>query len=135
MKSINKKNKMLVIVVLLMGFVNVTAQSAWVAPESADTISNPLKNDQTAIKEGKKLFTSMCVICHGNKGKGDGVAGAALSPRPANFSLKSIQDQTDGALFWKLTNGKAPMASYKELLTETQRWQLVNYLRTFKNKQ
>jgi len=28
----------------------------------------------------------MCTICHGDKGKGDGVAGAALNPRPGNFT-------------------------------------------------
>jgi len=74
----------------------------------------------------------MCVICHGAKGKGDGIAGVSLNPKPGNFTIERIQSQTDGAIFWKLTNGKAPMAAYKEILTETQRWELVNYIRTFK---
>ena len=38
-------------------------------------------------------------------------------------------NQTDGNLFWKITNGKAPMASYEELLTDNQRWKVVNYIR------
>lgn len=118
---------------LLISVALVANAQTWVAPKSADTIENPFKDNKDAVKSGKKLFTSMCVICHGFKGKGDGVAGAALSPKPANFTLKAIQEQTDGALFWKLTNGKAPMAAYKDMLTEEQRWQLVNYLRTFKN--
>jgi mono/diheme cytochrome c family protein len=121
----------LTLLVLFSVTITVNAQT-WVAPKSADAIENPFIGNKDAVKKGKKLFTSMCVICHGIKGKGDGVAGAALSPKPANFTLKTIQDQTDGVLFWKLTNGKAPMAAYKEMLTKEQRWQLVNYLRTFK---
>jgi len=120
----------LTLLLLLSATFMVNAQT-WVAPKSADTLENPLKDNKDAIKKGKKLYASMCVICHGFKGKGDGVAGAALSPRPANFTSKKVQAQTDGALFWKMTNGNPPMASYKSILTKEQRWQLVNYLRTF----
>lgn len=121
-------------VVLIVTFsINAQAQkSSWVAPKNADAIENPLKGNTDAIKKAKKLYASMCVICHGNKGKGDGIAGAALSPKPANFTSKKVQAQTDGAIFWKLTNGNAPMAAYKDILYEEQRWLLVNYIRTFK---
>jgi len=73
-----------------------------------------------------------CAICHGKKGKGDGVAGMALKPRPADFTKDVIQKQTDGAIYWKLTEGKAPMAAYKETLSEEQRWQLVNFIRSLR---
>lgn len=101
----------------------------WIAPTSANKIINPLKGNSTATAEGKKLYTTYCVICHGNKGKGDGVAGAALNPKPTDFTKQTVQDQTDGAIFWKLTNGRSPMAAYKDILKEEQRWQLVNYIR------
>ncbi len=104
----------------------------WVAPKSADQMVNPFVNDVKATKEGKKLFQQMCTICHGNSGKGDGMAGAALNPKPTNFTLDETQKQTDGALFWKITEGRTPMAAYKDVLTETKRWQLVNYIRTMK---
>ena len=86
----------------------------------------------TELLKGKKLYNQMCAVCHGAKGKGDGVAGAALNPKPTNFTSASVQAQTDGAIFWKITEGRSPMASYKTILKEEQRWQLVNYLRTFK---
>jgi len=108
------------------------AQSTWKAPKSADDKVNPLSGDAAAAKKGKKVYTQMCTICHGAKGKGDGVAGASLSPKPANFTSAAIQAESDGAIFWKLTEGKAPMAGYKDMLTDTQRWELVNYIRTFK---
>jgi mono/diheme cytochrome c family protein len=36
--------------------------------------------------EGKATFDTMCVTCHGASGKGDGPAGAALNPTPADFT-------------------------------------------------
>lgn len=120
---------------LTISVMNSKAYSQeWIAPKSAENIENPIKNDKVSIKEAKKIFTNMCLICHGAKGKGDGVASVALNPKPANFSSDKIQKQSDGALFWKLTEGRTPMAPYKEILTEKQRWQLVNYIRIFKAK-
>ena len=104
----------------------------WVAPASADKLVNPVKGDASAVKAGEVLYTKMCAICHGNKGKGDGMAGMSLNPRPSNFTKTSLQEQSDGALFWKLTTGRSPMAGYEKILKEEQRWQLVNYIRTFK---
>lgn len=104
----------------------------WIAPSSAKDILNPLKGNTVATMEGKKLFTQICAVCHGDKGKGDGVGGATLNPKPRNFTLDKTQEQTDGDFFWKLSEGRPPMASYKTILTPTQRWQLINYIRTFK---
>ena len=111
---------------------SIYSQSTWKAPKSADEIKNPFKNDVVATKKGKKMFNQLCVICHGAKGKGDGIAGMALNPRPASFITKAFSSQTDGAIFWKITEGNAPMASYKDLISKEERWQLINYLRTLK---
>jgi mono/diheme cytochrome c family protein len=108
----------------------LTAQDGtWVAPASADQINNPFAGNTDAIKAGKKLYNQNCSICHGAKGRGDGMAGMALKPRPADFTKDIVKNQTDGAIFWKITEGKAPMAAYKTTFSEEQRWQLVNYLR------
>lgn len=117
---------------LALSLMSFNLNEAWKAPASAKNITNPLKSNSEATAEGKKLYENMCVVCHGNKGKGDGIAGMTLKPRPANLTQALVQDQTDGEIYWKVTEGRAPMASYKELLTEQQRWQLVNYIRTFK---
>jgi len=38
------------------------------------------------VSKGKALFITTCVSCHGAEGKGDGVAGTALNPKPRNFT-------------------------------------------------
>jgi len=119
-------------ILLFTGWTSFSNIDQWKAPASVDNLKNPIMGDIKAIDKGKKLYKQMCAICHGDKGKGDGIAGASLNPRPANFAIYDIQSQSDGAIYWKITEGRAPMASYKDILKEEQRWQLVNYIRTFK---
>lgn len=122
--------KFLLVFAFIFGYSQMmNAQSNWTAPASANNIQNPYKGNKTATAEGKKLFNQLCVVCHGNKGKGDGLAGMNLNPRPANLTSSKVQSQTDGAIYWKITEGKPPMPSYKQALTDQQRWQLVNYIR------
>ncbi len=132
-KTIMKQYKIafcaLTVLFLSVSTLVLSQQSTWKAPAAADKSVNPLKGDPTSITEGKKIYESMCVICHGDKGKGNGAAGVSLSPRPANFLAITVRHESDGAIFWKLSEGNAPMAAYKGLLSETQRWQLVNYIR------
>ena len=106
------------------------AQTKWAAPKEADNLKNPLAGNTDVLKEGKSLYTSYCAPCHGEKGKGDGVAAASLSTKPADHSSAYVQGQTDGALFWLITEGNNPMPTYKQALSENQRWELVNYIRT-----
>ena len=108
------------------------SQEKWIAPASADKIINPLKNDATATASGKKLFKMMCSVCHGSKGKGDGIGGAGLTTKPTNLTSAEFQSQTDGAIFWKIAKGRAPMASYREAIPEKNRWELINYIKTLK---
>ena len=122
---------------LLMGIsVGCLGQSveSWIAPKEADNLKNPFAGNTDAIKAGKKVYMQYCVICHGDKGRGDGMAGVALNPRPSDFSSAKVQAQSDGAIFGKMANGRAPMAAYKELIPEKDRWQLVTYIRTLKSK-
>lgn len=40
-----------------------------------------------SIEKGKTLYLNNCSSCHGNEGKGDGIAGASLNPKPRNFTV------------------------------------------------
>lgn len=106
----------------------------WKAPTYADKLKNPLVADAKATKDGKNLFTTNCASCHGDKGDGNGPASATINPKPKNLTSKQVQEQTDGALYWKITTGKQPMISWQSALSEKQRWSLVNYVRQLGKK-
>lgn len=135
MKAVAFKSGTILIMVLFISWTIAGSiqlpikNNEWIAPKEADELINPLKGNAEATAAGKKLYKTYCNVCHGDKGKGDGIAGLALKPPPADYSSEKIQKQTDGAIFWKITEGKPPMASYKLILTDAQRWQLVNYTR------
>lgn len=119
----------------MMGNQNRNQQSGqWTAPVSANKLKNPFGDNAPATVEGKKIFIAQCAICHGDKGIGDGAAGGSLNPKPANLTSEKVKNQSDGAIFWKITTGNSPMPSYKLILTEEKRWQLVNYIRKLQSK-
>jgi mono/diheme cytochrome c family protein len=76
------------------------------------------------------LYQHICAVCHGSSGKGDGVAATGLNVTPADHTSQFVQLQTDGSLFWEISNGHAPMPAYKNVITAKQRWELINYIRT-----
>jgi mono/diheme cytochrome c family protein len=123
---------LIIMLLFLTVSFNKPTQDKWVAPASADKINNPLKGDVNAETSGKRLYKMMCFVCHGPKGKGDGMGGAGLTPKPTNFTSEAFQSQTDGAIFWKIAEGRSPMASYKTSIPEKKRWEIINYLRTLK---
>ena len=118
-------------ILYLFSFSTVVAQSKpWPVPAQASSTKSPLANDAATIKEGMTVYQSFCSPCHGNKGKGDGVAAAALTIKPADHTSAAMLNETDGSLFYKISEGRTPMPQYKTALTETQRWELVAFIRT-----
>jgi mono/diheme cytochrome c family protein len=123
--------KILLALAIVLASTFVLAESAdWRAPASAANRPNPVPVNANTIALGQKLYLANCFTCHGAEGKGDGPGAAALEKKPANLSqrIKST-GESDGELFWKISEGRAPMVTWKATLSETQRWELVNYLR------
>src|SRR5215510_2539345 len=107
----------------------VHAQAAWEAPAAEKTKKNPSPADAKTVAQGKKVADINCASCHGAKGKGDGVAAAALSPKPADWTSAKVQAESDGEIFWKISTGRGAMPSWKHL-PENDRWALVRYIRS-----
>ena len=125
----NLLNVMVVILVISYP-ANAQTTSKWNAPAWADTLYNPYAHNAAITDTGKVLYQKNCSVCHGTSGKGDGIAAIGLTVRPANHTSVMVQQQTDGCLFYKIANGRLPMPPFKNILTEKQRWSLVNYIRT-----
>jgi hypothetical protein len=60
--------------------------------------------------------------------------GAALNPKPKNLAGKAVQVQTDGELFWKISEGRGAMPTWKSL-PEKDRWSLVRYIGSLATKE
>ncbi|MBI4610337.1 MAG: cytochrome c [Candidatus Rokubacteria bacterium] len=107
------------------------AQEKWKAPAEAKQLKNPLPKSDKVLAQAKKVFETNCVACHGPKGLGDGPAAAALPVKPANWTAAATQAESDGELFWKISNGRGPMPPWKHL-PENDRWAMVQFIRTLK---
>ena len=106
------------------------APPPWVAPEDAKKVKNPIPPTQETLAAAQQLFSDNCVLCHGEKGAGDGPGAKTIKVKPANFTDPKLQaSETDGALFWKMSNGRGPMPAWKDELTDEERWKLVGYIR------
>lgn len=97
----------------------------WQAPRAAAARGNPLPTTPEIVGGGRKLFLRHCAECH----RGDGQGGK----KAADLLLPVVQEQSDGALFWKISNGnpRRGMPSWGRL-PEAQRWQLVLYVRALR---
>lgn len=102
----------------------------WTAPARAAKKANPIPPDAKSLELGRKLWERDCLSCHGAKGRGDGPQAADLDRKPADFADAAMWDQSDGAFFWKLVEGKTPMPATKTLLSDEERWHIINYMRT-----
>lgn len=121
--------------VLILGSVGIALaqnagyqqDSSWRPPAEAAAKKSPLADKPQAGAGGKKLFTRNCVECHGDDGSG------IIKKHAADLQLPVVQQQSDGTLFWKITNGNTDrgMPSFSNL-PEMQRWQLVLFVRSLK---
>ena len=104
----------------------------WQAPPEALELSNPVKTRPDAARIGEALYSQRCLDCHGRKGYGNGGMSRGLKKNPTNLASKMVQANTDGELFWKITNGRSPMPANRVRFTDEQRWYIVTFLRTLK---
>jgi mono/diheme cytochrome c family protein len=90
---------------------------------------NPTAADEASITRGAELYAINCKMCHGPEGS----VSAFLANKPANFTSDVVQSKSDGSFFLTISNGvDGRMPALNENLTVSERWDVVNFLRTFK---
>jgi mono/diheme cytochrome c family protein len=104
------------------------ADDTWVAPERVSHRTNPLLPTADVLKHGKDVFHRDCEQCHGKAGHGDGPQSFSLEKHPADLSSAHVQAQPDGAIYWKMTEGRGVMP--KATLGDKDKWSVILYLRT-----
>jgi len=101
----------------------------WHVPPGKSEIANPFPSDEKTLATGKKVYAGECLSCHGKTGMGDGPKAQELEKKISDLNSKKVLDQSDGALFWKISTGRKPMPAYKKLLSDEERWAVVDYMR------
>ncbi len=127
------------IAILFAGFIatsftlRLSDQKPWPVPDAAKNKKNTVANNAESVAAGKVLWNTHCKSCHGGKGLGDGTKAAQLKTEPGDFSKATFQSQTDGSIFYKLSEGRDDMPAFKKKIAdEDDRWSLVNFIRSLK---
>jgi len=112
-------------------FVFGYSQGAWVVPAADKAKKNPVASSAESISKGKNLYNTHCKSCHGDPGKNNGLP---LNPKPTDPASDQYQKNTDGEIFYKITNGRGAMPSFKATIPEQDRWHIINFVRSLSKK-
>lgn len=123
------KSFLLIILTLQLLLPKLTGQD-WIVPEDKKNKLSTFSFDENTRKAGEKLYSVNCMSCHGTPGKGNYLK---LVPPPGDPVTQKIQRNNDGEIFYKVTTGRGQMPSFKNVLSSTNIWNLVSYLRSFNN--
>lgn len=85
---------------------------------------------QSGLYEGKQIYASHCLTCHGCAGNGLGTYGGTLIVTPANFKVDPFRTMPDDQWFWHVSEGiqGSVMPPWRESLTVDQRWKVIRYI-------
>ncbi len=107
-------------------------------PEARDLV-NPVAATPESAAAGAAAYAAHCAACHGATGRGDGAlaaATAAYGPRPSNLADQTWRHGgSDGEIFAAIRDGIGPdfaMDAFGDRLSETDIWNLVNFLRSLR---
>jgi mono/diheme cytochrome c family protein len=132
-----KQNHATLVIVLLLFFAAAIALMVYALIQSnararARNLKNPVPATTTALAAGSQVYQQHCQSCHGANGDGKGEKAAELSTAPGDFTdAKKMSGLTDGELYWEITEGRRPMPAFADKLSEQERWEVVDYIRTF----
>ena len=119
----------------------LAAVSAFAADPKTPADAKPADAKKFAITgdaaKGQVKFKELCASCHGETGKGDGAAAAALTPKPANFADAAAAAKVTDEYIYNMikeggaANGKSPlMVAWKGALNEGQLMDVAAYVRS-----
>jgi mono/diheme cytochrome c family protein len=97
------------------------------AARAGRELADPFRATPQTLEEGKALFQTYCLVCHGEQGKGDGPISSKIPPPPSYVSDRLMQFPP-GRIFHVVTLGTGKMPSYAAQLSPDERWKIVTYV-------
>ena len=122
------KWNIIIFLLLVLPAQQVLSQE-WLVPRDQSAISNPSEYNLENVKKGKVIYTRNCKSCHGDPGKNNPLA---LVPLPVDIASERMHVNTEGDMFYKITNGKGIMPPFEASISEDDRWKLINFMMNFK---
>lgn len=101
--------------------------------EASKKLLNPVIFGKFSVWRGGRLFNANCLTCHGETGKGDGPVGPQMGV--PSLLDKFYQDREDGYWLGVLYNGGANMPRYGYKFSESEKWDLINYIRFLQGRE
>lgn len=129
MQSKNIITRILLSSLLTIVFSISTFAEDWNVPADKKAKNSFIKFDNSTVKNGQANYQKNCASCHGDIGKNNSLK--SLNPIPPDLSTKNAQNLTDGELFYILNTGRGLMPSFKNILSEKERWEVISYIRSF----
>jgi len=94
----------------------------------------PIQADEANLVAGAQVYRDQCAACHGFHGKPSSFGAHMYPDAPplwemhhhGNETMMGVTDDPPGETYWKVANGirLTGMPSYRQVLTETQMWQV-----------
>lgn len=125
----NKKIRLFTAAILFFT-MHISAQE-WEVPADQKTRVNPQEYNLANVSKGKELYLKNCKSCHGDPGKNNVLP---LVPPPVDITSEKMQKNTEGEIFYKITNGRVAMPQFKATISDDDRWRIVNYISNFSPK-
>ena len=94
-------------------------------------LKNPLPQTEQSLALGKTHYMNYCKHCHGETGMGDGLVTKNNGPKPPAYNSDQLKDLPEGKMYHSIVFGKNMMGPHASQLTPTQRWQIVQFIKTF----
>ena len=118
------------------GTVPVTGGELPVTQENANRLVNPRTRTAESMNRGKWVYETYCLVCHGESGRGDGpvsVAGGGPFPGVRSLVTDTLSRKSDGYIYGTIVDAVRMgrlMPHYGDKVRGTDRWDLVNYVRS-----
>lgn len=91
-------------------------------------LKNPVEMNEMSLARGKVVYEIYCMVCHGEKGDGQGSIVQTGAFPPVNPYSTLLKDKPEGKMFHSITYGRNLMGSYAPQVSVEDRWKVIYYI-------
>jgi mono/diheme cytochrome c family protein len=118
-----------ILLILLVVVANKLFAQTTTIPADAKSRTSPFLFTPETIKNGEQIYQINCKSCHGDPGKETN--NKQMNPVPKDPASSEYQKNSDGEMFYILSNGRGLMPNFSNILNEEQRWVVISFIRSF----